>query len=206
VVDRAGLENRCARKGTVGSNPTLSAIKSIILFNYQWLGDFEGLRSHLYSHLSCLDAQAHPRTIVWVRSGLFSPRPAIGKSTVTARHLSCIAAAVHAAHSNYRYCGPLHRWQKATTGELELGSGDQLAGGSSSRGSEALTEFSKHPEALSIRKAGVFAPAKTSTEIERRIAALKTTKERGLCQRTLRSGTSYAFGVLTCDQRLIGSG
>src|SRR6185312_3886631 len=25
VVDRDGLENRCARKGTVGSNPTLSA-------------------------------------------------------------------------------------------------------------------------------------------------------------------------------------
>ena len=25
MVDRAGLENRCARKGTVGSNPTLSA-------------------------------------------------------------------------------------------------------------------------------------------------------------------------------------
>jgi hypothetical protein len=25
VVDRAGLENRCARKGTVGSNPTPSA-------------------------------------------------------------------------------------------------------------------------------------------------------------------------------------
>ena len=25
VVDRGGLENRCARKGTVGSNPTLSA-------------------------------------------------------------------------------------------------------------------------------------------------------------------------------------
>jgi hypothetical protein len=26
VVDRGGLENRCARKRTVGSNPTLSAI------------------------------------------------------------------------------------------------------------------------------------------------------------------------------------
>ena len=26
MVDRGGLENRCARKGTVGSNPTLSAI------------------------------------------------------------------------------------------------------------------------------------------------------------------------------------
>ena len=25
MVDRAGLENRCARTGTVGSNPTLSA-------------------------------------------------------------------------------------------------------------------------------------------------------------------------------------
>ncbi len=25
MVDRGGLENRCARKGTVGSNPTLSA-------------------------------------------------------------------------------------------------------------------------------------------------------------------------------------
>jgi hypothetical protein len=28
VVDRAGLENRCAREGTVGSNPTLSATQS----------------------------------------------------------------------------------------------------------------------------------------------------------------------------------
>ena len=27
VVDRGGLENRCTCKGTVGSNPTLSAIK-----------------------------------------------------------------------------------------------------------------------------------------------------------------------------------
>ena len=26
VVERGGLENRCTRKGTVGSNPTLSAI------------------------------------------------------------------------------------------------------------------------------------------------------------------------------------
>ena len=26
MADRDGLENRCARKGTVGSNPTLSAI------------------------------------------------------------------------------------------------------------------------------------------------------------------------------------
>ena len=26
MVDRGGLENRCARKRTVGSNPTLSAI------------------------------------------------------------------------------------------------------------------------------------------------------------------------------------
>jgi hypothetical protein len=29
VVDRDGLENRCACKRTVGSNPTLSAISSI---------------------------------------------------------------------------------------------------------------------------------------------------------------------------------
>ena len=29
VVDRGGLENRCAFAGTVGSNPTLSAIFSI---------------------------------------------------------------------------------------------------------------------------------------------------------------------------------
>ncbi len=31
VVERGGLENRCTRKGTVGSNPTLSAS---ILLNY----------------------------------------------------------------------------------------------------------------------------------------------------------------------------
>jgi hypothetical protein len=29
VVDWDGLENRCARKGTVGSNPTLSATQSL---------------------------------------------------------------------------------------------------------------------------------------------------------------------------------
>ena len=31
VVDRDGLENRCACKRTVGSNPTLSASKSVII-------------------------------------------------------------------------------------------------------------------------------------------------------------------------------
>ena len=31
VVDRAGLENRCARKGTVGSNPTLSATQPAVI-------------------------------------------------------------------------------------------------------------------------------------------------------------------------------
>ena len=30
MADRDGLENRCARKGTVGSNPTLSAIDLLV--------------------------------------------------------------------------------------------------------------------------------------------------------------------------------
>ena len=33
VADRDGLENRCARKGTVGSNPTLSAIHFSVRHN-----------------------------------------------------------------------------------------------------------------------------------------------------------------------------
>src|SRR5690606_15748871 len=33
VVDRGGLENRCALAGTVGSNPTLSAISLISMAN-----------------------------------------------------------------------------------------------------------------------------------------------------------------------------
>ena len=31
MVERGGLENRCALAGTVGSNPTLSAIFSMVL-------------------------------------------------------------------------------------------------------------------------------------------------------------------------------
>jgi hypothetical protein len=30
VVESGGLENRCSRKGTVGSNPTLSATKTVV--------------------------------------------------------------------------------------------------------------------------------------------------------------------------------
>jgi hypothetical protein len=37
VVDRDGLENRCAREGTVGSNPTLSAIAADNDICYQYL-------------------------------------------------------------------------------------------------------------------------------------------------------------------------
>ena len=42
-----------------------------------------------------------------------------------------------------------------------------------------MTDFSKHQMARQLRKADVFASAKTFAEIGRRIAALKTTKERG---------------------------
>jgi hypothetical protein len=36
VVDRGGLENRCTFTGTVGSNPTLSAIKLFQISNFKF--------------------------------------------------------------------------------------------------------------------------------------------------------------------------
>ena len=42
VVDWDGLENRCARKGTVGSNPTLSAIYPLVLGWFPWGGFMRG--------------------------------------------------------------------------------------------------------------------------------------------------------------------
>ena len=38
MVESGGLENRCTRKGTVGSNPTLSA-RSILDFGF-WILDY----------------------------------------------------------------------------------------------------------------------------------------------------------------------
>ena len=51
MVERAGLENRCARKGTVGSNPTLSAIKNYIVYKYQLDDVCAFVGAHLYTHL-----------------------------------------------------------------------------------------------------------------------------------------------------------
>lgn len=42
-----------------------------------------------------------------------------------------------------------------------------------------MRTYAQHPSARQVRKLGIFAPAKTFAEIERRIASLKTTKERG---------------------------
>ncbi len=36
VVESGGLENRCTRKGTVGSNPTLSAIKRFWILDFRF--------------------------------------------------------------------------------------------------------------------------------------------------------------------------
>lgn len=42
-----------------------------------------------------------------------------------------------------------------------------------------METYAQHPSARQVRKLGILAPAKTFAEIERRIASLKTTKERG---------------------------
>ena len=42
MVDRDGLENRCTRKGTVGSNPTLSAMSRNRPSRMSTSGEFMG--------------------------------------------------------------------------------------------------------------------------------------------------------------------
>jgi hypothetical protein len=55
VVDGSGLENRRTRKGTGGSNPSLSAIAFFIL--------------HLHHSDTCIDNEKNinPATIVWTK-------------------------------------------------------------------------------------------------------------------------------------------
>ena len=48
MADRDGLENRCARKGTVGSNPTLSAIDTQIATICE-------VRAIRCTHIQCFD-------------------------------------------------------------------------------------------------------------------------------------------------------
>jgi hypothetical protein len=63
VVESDGLENRCTRKGTVGSNPTLSAI-SILDFGF-WIEEQSGFWTDR-NPLSCLKKSTNGKMQEWL--------------------------------------------------------------------------------------------------------------------------------------------